>query len=53
MAAEDRGFAHMDEQKRKKVASEGGKAQGAENNPANFANDTKKASQAGKKGGSK
>lgn len=41
----------MDEQKQKNIASMGGKAQGAQNNPGNFANDTKKASQAGQKGG--
>jgi len=33
-------------------ASKGGKSQGQENNPANFANDREKASRAGKKGGS-
>ena len=41
----------MDEQKRKDIASKGGQSQGVENNPANFANDTQKASEAGKKGG--
>ncbi len=52
MATEDRGFASMDEQKRKDIASKGGQAQGTGNsNPANFANDKKKASKAGKKGG--
>ncbi len=51
MATDDRGFASMDEQKRKDIASKGGQSQGAENNPANFANDNQKASEAGKKGG--
>jgi general stress protein YciG len=51
MATDDRGFASMSEEERSRIASEGGKAQGKENNPANFANDKKKASQAGKKGG--
>lgn len=32
-------------------ASRGGQAQGKENNPANFANDRKKAREAGKEGG--
>jgi general stress protein YciG len=48
MATDDRGFAAMDEQKRKDLASKGGHSQGAENNPANFANDKKKARDAGK-----
>lgn len=51
MATSDRGFASMDEDKQKEIASKGGQSQGAENNPANFANDTQKASEAGKKGG--
>ena len=51
MATQDKGFASMDAQKRKAIASKGGHAQGAANNPANFANDKKKASKAGKKGG--
>lgn len=52
MATSDRGFASMDEQKQKDIASKGGKSQGAQNNPGNFANDRQKASQAGQKGGS-
>lgn len=52
MATSNRGFASMDEQKRREIASRGGQAQGKENNPANFANDPQKASRAGKKGGS-
>jgi uncharacterized protein len=46
-----RGFASMDEQKQRDIASEGGKSQGKENNPGNFANDREKASEAGQKGG--
>lgn len=41
-----RGFASMDEDKQKEIARKGGKASGG-----NFANDRKKASEAGKKGG--
>lgn len=52
MATSDRGFASMDQQKQKDIASKGGKSQGAQNNPGNFANDRQKASQAGHKGGS-
>lgn len=48
---DNRGFASMDEDKQREIASKGGKSQGKENNPANFANDKKKASTAGKKGG--
>ena len=51
MATFDRGFASMDEQKQKDIASKGGKSQGAQNNPGNFANDKQKASEAGQKGG--
>ncbi len=51
MATSDRGFASMDEQKQKDIASKGGKSQGAQNNPGNFANDKQKASEAGQKGG--
>lgn len=47
MATDNRGFASMDEQQRKDIASKGGQSQGAETNPGNFANDTQKA----KKGG--
>ncbi len=46
MATSDRGFASMDEEKQRRIASEGGKASGG-----NFANDRKRASEAGKKGG--
>jgi general stress protein YciG len=51
MGTSNRGFASMDKNKRKDIASEGGKSQGAQNNPANFANDKDKASEASQKGG--
>ena len=51
MATSDRGFASMDPEKQRQIASKGGKSQGARNNPGNFANDRQKASQAGRKGG--
>ncbi|HUY85391.1 MAG TPA: general stress protein [Candidatus Dormibacteraeota bacterium] len=41
----NRGFASMDEEKQREIASKGGKASGG-----NFANDRQKASEAGKKG---
>jgi general stress protein YciG len=41
-----RGFAAMDEEKQREIASMGGKASGG-----NFAKDRKKAREAGKKGG--
>lgn len=47
----NRGLANADQETRERVASEGGKSQGQENNPGNFANDRQKASEAGKKGG--
>ena len=46
-----RGFAAMSKSKVKDIASMGGKSQGKENNPGNFANDRKKAREAGRKGG--
>ncbi|HUO56028.1 MAG TPA: general stress protein [Candidatus Paceibacterota bacterium] len=46
-----RGFASMDEETQREIASKGGQSQGKENNPGNFANDRQKASEAGKKGG--
>lgn len=45
----NRGFAGMDEEKQREIASKGGQSQGKENNPANFANDREKAAEAGKK----
>lgn len=44
----NRGFASMDEDKQREIASKGGKASGG-----NFKNDKERASQAGKKGGSR
>jgi uncharacterized protein len=44
----NRGFASMDANKQKEIASKGGKASGG-----NFKNDPQRASEAGKKGGSK
>ncbi len=46
-----RGFAAMDEYKQRAIASKGGKSQGKENNPGNFANDPERAREAGRKGG--
>ncbi len=46
-----RGFAGMDEEKRRAIASKGGRSQGKENNPGNFANNPKRAQEAGRKGG--
>lgn len=42
----DRGFSSMDKNKQREIASEGGRASGG-----NFANDPKRASEAGRKGG--
>lgn len=47
----NRGFAAMDEEKQREIASKGGKSQGKENNPGNFANDRQRAAEAGRKGG--
>jgi general stress protein YciG len=47
----NRGFASMDPEKQREIASMGGQSQGKENNPGNFANDREKASEAGRKGG--
>lgn len=49
----NRGFASMDPEEQRKIASKGGQSQGKENNPGNFANDPEKAREAGQKGGSK
>jgi uncharacterized protein len=46
-----RGFAAMDEDKQREIASKGGQSQGKENNPGNFANDRDRAAEAGRKGG--
>lgn len=45
MAKGKQGFASMDEDKQREIASEGGKASGG-----NFANNRQRASEAGKKG---
>lgn len=47
----NQGFAQMDEDKLREIASKGGQAQGKENNPVNFAKDKTKARRVGKKGG--
>lgn len=46
MANSKRGFAAMDEDKRREIARKGGQA-----SPGNFKNDPRRASEAGKKGG--
>lgn len=45
MSTDDRGFASMDKNKQRDIASQGGSASGG-----NFKNDPQRASQAGKKG---
>ncbi|HEX7368264.1 MAG TPA: KGG domain-containing protein [Candidatus Saccharimonadales bacterium] len=45
MASSNRGFASMDEDKQRAIASKGGRA-----SSGNFANDPQRASKAGKKG---
>lgn len=47
----NRGFASMDPEQQREIASKGGQSQGKENNPGNFANDREKASHAGRIGG--
>jgi general stress protein YciG len=47
------GSASMDREKQRKIASMGGKAQGAYNNRGNFRNDVAKAKRAGSVGGTK
>ncbi len=51
MANDNRGFAGMDPEQQREIASKGGQSQGRDNNPGNFANDREKASEAGRKGG--
>jgi general stress protein YciG len=46
-----RGFAGMSQEKRRAIASRGGRAQGKAVNPGNFANNREKAVAAGQKGG--
>ncbi len=50
-SSDGRGFASMDEERRREIASKGGQSQGKENNPGNFANDPERAAEAGRKGG--
>lgn len=47
----NQGFASMDEEKQREIASKGGQSQGKENNPGNFANDPARAAEAGRHGG--
>jgi general stress protein YciG len=47
----NQGFASMDEEKQREIASKGGQSQGKENNPGNFANDPGRAAEAGRQGG--
>jgi general stress protein YciG len=47
-----RGFASMNAERRREIASLGGRSQGKQNNPGNFANNRRKAVEAGRKGGS-
>lgn len=49
--ANKRGFAAMDKEKQRAIASKGGRSQGKENNPGNFANNPRRAAEAGRKGG--
>jgi general stress protein YciG len=46
-----RGFALLSPERRREIAAAGGRAQGKHNNPGNFANKRKEASEAGRKGG--
>jgi uncharacterized protein len=46
-----RGFASMDAETQRMIASKGGQSQGKANNPGNFANNREKAREAGRKGG--
>lgn len=46
-----RGFASMSEEERRAIASKGGRSQGKDSNPGNFANDPARAREAGRKGG--
>ena len=47
----NQGFASMDQEKQREIASKGGQSQGKENNPGNFANDPARAAKAGRIGG--
>lgn len=47
------GFASMNKDRQREIASLGGKSQGKHNNPGNFANNIDKAKRAGQVGGLK
>ena len=47
----NRGFAAMDQEQQREIASKGGQSQGKQNNPGNFANNPARAAEAGRKGG--
>lgn len=51
MSTKKRGFASMNKDKQKVIASMGGKSQGKKINPGNFANNPQRAVEAGRKGG--
>ncbi len=51
MTNTNRGSATMDEQKQRQQTAQSGQSSGKENNPGNFANDPKRASEAGREGG--
>jgi uncharacterized protein len=53
MSKSKRGFASMNSERRKEIAAKGGRSQGKHNNPSNFANNPKRAAQAGAKGGAR
>lgn len=45
------GFASMDPEKQREIASKGGQSQGRDSNSGNFANNPERAREAGRKGG--
>ncbi len=51
MTENNRGSVSMNEDKQREQTSKNGQSSGKENNPGNFANDPKRASEAGKMGG--
>ncbi len=53
MAKRGLGSPKVSAKRRREIASMGGRSQGRENNPGNFARDTEKASRAGRIGGSR
>ena len=46
-----RGFASLTQEERREIAAKGGRSQGKETNPGNFANNPTRAAEAGRKGG--